>query len=144
MKIELTPEQVDLLTKDAEKKLIDEFNAAKAKLEKKLEEDIAALKGKFRFAEENMGEKEDKPARKKGSTRAKIDTDKLNELLASGKSYQEIADELGMTEGAVKVAAKRLRERLGQLIRKEVRQTLTNPDDFEAELKYLIELLRHA
>ena len=59
-------------------------------------------------------------------------------------SYQEIADELGMTEGAVKVAAKRLRERLGQLIRKEVRQTLTNPSDFEAELQYLIELLRHA
>ncbi|HPT32100.1 MAG TPA: hypothetical protein PLW67_09685 [Prolixibacteraceae bacterium] len=102
MKIELTPEQVDLLTKDAEKKLIDDFNAAKAKLEKKLEEDIAALKGKFRFAEVNMGEKEDKPARKKGSSRAKIDTEKLNELLSAGKSYQEIADFFGTTAMSIR------------------------------------------
>jgi hypothetical protein len=102
MKIELTQEQVDLLTKDAEKKLIDECNAAKAKLEKKLEEDIAALKGKFRYAEVNVGDKEEKPIRKKGSTRAKIDTDKLNELLDAGKSYQEIADFFGTNANSIR------------------------------------------
>ena len=102
MKIELTQQQIDLLTQDAEKKLIDEFNAAKAKLEKKLEEDIAALKGKFRYAEVNMGEKEEKPARKKGSTRAKIDNNKLNELLEAGKSYQEIADFFGTNANSIR------------------------------------------
>src|SRR5262249_38907873 len=35
-------------------------------------------------------------------------------------SYRAIATELGMTEGAVKVAAKRLRDRLHRLIRQQV------------------------
>jgi len=102
MKIELTQEQIDLLTKDAEKKLVDDCNAAKARLEKKLDEDIAALKGRFRYAEVNMGEKDTKPAQKKVTTRAKIDAGKLNELLASGKSVHEIADFFGSTASSIR------------------------------------------
>jgi hypothetical protein len=102
LKIELTQEQINLLTKEAEKKLIDEFNAAKAKLEKKLEEDIAALKGKFRYVEIPVAEKEDKPAQKKSSTRSKIDADKLTEMLTDGKSFREIADFFGTTANSIR------------------------------------------
>lgn len=55
--------------------------------------------------------------------------------------YRAIAAELGMTEGAVKVAAKRLRDRFQHLIRQEVRRTVIDSADFQAELRYLIELL---
>jgi hypothetical protein len=103
MKIELTKEQIDLLTKDAEKKLTDEFNAAKDKLEKKLQEDIAALKGKFRYADISTAEKgEEKPVQKKTGKRVKIDTSKLNELLAAGKSYQEVADFFGTNANSIR------------------------------------------
>jgi hypothetical protein len=102
MKIELTKEQIDLLTKEAEKKLMDEFEAAKAKLEKKLQDDIAALKGKFRYAEISTNEKEEKPVQKKTGKRVKIDTHKLNELLAAGKSYQEVADFFGTNANSIR------------------------------------------
>jgi hypothetical protein len=103
MKIELTKEQIDLLTKEAEKKLTDEFEAAKAKLEKKLQEDIAALKGKFRYADIPTAEKgEEKPGQKKTGKRVKIDTGKMNELLAAGKSYQEVAAFFGTTANSIR------------------------------------------
>ena len=59
-------------------------------------------------------------------------------------SYKEVAARLGMTEGAVKVAAKRLRDRLHHLIRQQVRQTVADPQELAAELRYLIELLGQA
>jgi RNA polymerase sigma factor (sigma-70 family) len=55
-------------------------------------------------------------------------------------SYREAARRLAMTEGAVRVAAKRLRDRLRYLIREEVRQTTADGGDWEAELRYLVEL----
>ena len=60
---------------------------------------------------------------------------------AEAGSYREIARELKMTEGAVKVAAKRLRDRLGERIRQQVRATVADTQEFEAELRYLIDLL---
>jgi hypothetical protein len=103
MKIELTQEQIDLLTKDAEKKLTDECNAAKDKLEKKLQEDIAALKGKFRYADVSIAEKEmEKPVQKKQGKRVKIDTDKLNELFAAGKTYQQVAEFFGTSANSIR------------------------------------------
>ncbi len=60
---------------------------------------------------------------------------------AEALSYRAIADKLDMSEGAVKVAAKRLRDRLGHLIRQEVRRTVADPQNCQAELRYLIELL---
>ena len=52
-----------------------------------------------------------------------------------------VGTRLGMSEGAVKVAAHRLRQRLGELIEEEVRQTIGEQDDWREELCYLVELL---
>jgi RNA polymerase sigma factor (sigma-70 family) len=55
-------------------------------------------------------------------------------------SYREVAAQLGMTEGAVKVAAHRLRQRLRGLIREEIMQTVCDEAELEEELAYLISL----
>lgn len=55
--------------------------------------------------------------------------------------YAEVAVRLGMTEGAVKVAVHRLRQRYGELLRDEVAQTVASPEDIEAELRCLITAL---
>jgi RNA polymerase sigma-70 factor (ECF subfamily) len=55
--------------------------------------------------------------------------------------YQDIAARLGMTEGAVKTAAHRLRRRCRELLREEAAQTVANPEDAEAELRELFQAL---
>lgn len=58
-----------------------------------------------------------------------------------GVRYAEIAKSLGMSEGAVRVAVHRLRDRLRALLRTEIAQTLPNPADPESvneELRYLL------
>jgi RNA polymerase sigma factor (sigma-70 family) len=56
-------------------------------------------------------------------------------------SYQELAEQLGMTPGALKTAAFRFRRRYGELLRHEVAQTVAAGDDVEAELRYLREVV---
>jgi RNA polymerase sigma factor (sigma-70 family) len=58
-------------------------------------------------------------------------------------SQADVARRLGLNEGAVKVAIHRLRKRFRDVLRAEVRQTLGNADDLEAELRYLVEALAH-
>jgi RNA polymerase sigma factor (sigma-70 family) len=58
----------------------------------------------------------------------------------SASPYQEIAARLGMSEGAVKTAAHRIRARLKGLVREEVLQTVANENDWQTEVRYLIEL----
>ena len=57
------------------------------------------------------------------------------------EAYASIAARLGMKEGAVKVAAHRLRQRLGELIQEEVKQTVGSHEDWQEELRYLVELI---
>jgi RNA polymerase sigma factor (sigma-70 family) len=57
-------------------------------------------------------------------------------------SQAQIADELGMTENAVKQAFHRLRERYRQLLREEIAHTVMVPSDIEDELRHLIAVLR--
>jgi len=57
----------------------------------------------------------------------------------SGLRYQEAAERLEMTPQAVRTAVYRLRHRFGELLRMEVRQTLSRPEDLEAELRFLLE-----
>lgn len=57
------------------------------------------------------------------------------------RTTKEIAEKLGMNEGAVYTAMNRLRGRLGELIREEIRQTVGTEEDWREELKYLIELI---
>ncbi len=53
-------------------------------------------------------------------------------------SYKEVAQELGISEGAVKAAVHRLRGRYYETLQLEIAETLTNSDDLPEELKYLV------
>ena len=55
--------------------------------------------------------------------------------------YAVIAAELGMTEGAVKVAVCRLRERYRELLKEEIAYTVASPGDVEEELRHLFRVL---
>ncbi len=57
-------------------------------------------------------------------------------------SQAEIADELGMTENAVKQAFHRLRVRYRELLREQISHTVASPDELEDELRHLIAVLR--
>jgi RNA polymerase sigma-70 factor (ECF subfamily) len=57
-------------------------------------------------------------------------------------SQSQIADELAMTENAVKQAFHRMRERYRQLLREEIAHTVMVPGDIEGELRHLIAVLR--
>jgi RNA polymerase sigma-70 factor (ECF subfamily) len=52
--------------------------------------------------------------------------------------YAQLARELQMTEGAIKVAVHRLRERYGALLRAEIAQTVDRSEDVDEELRYLL------
>jgi RNA polymerase sigma factor (sigma-70 family) len=51
--------------------------------------------------------------------------------------YAKLAKELGVTEGAARVAVHRLRKRFREIYREEISQTLTEGADVESELRYL-------
>jgi RNA polymerase sigma factor (sigma-70 family) len=56
-------------------------------------------------------------------------------------AYAEVAHTLGMSEGAVKVAAHRLRERYRALIRAEIAETVSSPEDVAGEMHDLFAAL---
>jgi RNA polymerase sigma factor (sigma-70 family) len=57
-------------------------------------------------------------------------------------SYAEIADALGMTEGAVKAAVHRARRRFGRLLRQEIAQTVSGAEQVEEEVRFLFRVLQ--
>lgn len=56
-------------------------------------------------------------------------------------AYAEAARELGMSEGAVKVAIHRLRRRYRDELRRRVADTVESPSDVEDEIRYLLQTL---
>lgn len=58
------------------------------------------------------------------------------------EKYSSVAVELGMSVGAVKVAAHRLRQRFGEILRQEIAQTVASPDEIDAEIRDLFDALR--
>jgi RNA polymerase sigma factor (sigma-70 family) len=56
-------------------------------------------------------------------------------------SYAEVAPQLGLTEGAVKVAVHRLRGRYRELLRAEIAETVATPGEVDEELQHLIAVL---
>jgi RNA polymerase sigma-70 factor (ECF subfamily) len=46
-----------------------------------------------------------------------------------------------MTDGSVKMAASRLRERYGEILREEIARTVAHPADVEAEVRSLFAAL---
>jgi len=82
-----------------------------------------------------------------------------DEMVRSGKSEQfdllkgsltgedestrgEVAERLGMSEGAVKVAVHRLRQRYRKLLRTAIAETVSNEADLDDEMRYLVAVLR--
>ncbi len=49
----------------------------------------------------------------------------------------EVAERLGMSVGAVRVAAHRLRKRYRKILREEITQTVANAEDAEDEIRTL-------
>jgi len=57
------------------------------------------------------------------------------------RPYAELGTELGMSEGAVKVAAHRLRRRFRDALRAEVSDTIADPSHLDDELRHLMAAL---
>jgi RNA polymerase sigma-70 factor (ECF subfamily) len=55
---------------------------------------------------------------------------------------EKIAARLNMSEGAVKVAVHRLRQRYRSLLRAAIAETVSNETDLDDEMRYLVEVLR--
>ena len=55
---------------------------------------------------------------------------------------EEIGARLGMSEGAVKVAVHRLRQRYRDLLRGAIAETVSNEADLDDEMQYLVAVLR--
>ncbi len=53
--------------------------------------------------------------------------------------YKDVAEQLDISEGAVKVAVHRLRHRFGVVLRDEVARTLNDADDVDDEIRHLFE-----
>ncbi len=60
---------------------------------------------------------------------------------AAASSQAEAAARLGLSEGAVKVAIHRLRQRFRDLVKKEIAQTVSTDEEARDELRYLIEVV---
>lgn len=86
-------------------------------------------------------------SRLKGQQRAAEKGERFDELApllarqASAPSYDEVANRLGTTSAAVKMAVGRLRKELGRLVREEVRKTVASDAEVEDELRRLIAAL---
>jgi len=59
----------------------------------------------------------------------------------SSVSYRDVAAELDMTEGAVKVAVHRLRQHYRELLRDEIAQTVTTEEQIDEEIRDLFTAL---
>ena len=62
---------------------------------------------------------------------------------APSQPHAQLAVQLGMTEAAVKMAIHRLRRRYGELLRREVAQTVATPAEIDEELRHLLGALGH-
>ena len=58
-----------------------------------------------------------------------------------GAGYRDLAAKFKITEGAVRVTVHRLRRRFGEWLREEVAHTVATPEEIEAEIRYLGQLL---
>ncbi len=69
---------------------------------------------------------------------------RLKEYLTAERGaipYAEIAQEIGASEGAARVAVHRLRKRFREVFRETVADTVSRTEDVEAEVRYVVEVL---
>lgn len=58
-----------------------------------------------------------------------------------GVPYKQVAETLGTTEAAVKMAVRRLRQRYGAVLRDVIAQTVNAVDQVDRELRHLLEIV---
>jgi RNA polymerase sigma-70 factor (ECF subfamily) len=75
-------------------------------------------------------------SRGKGELFQALHSHMLND--AQALAYAAVAEQFAMTEGAVKVAAHRLRQRYGELLREEIGRTVSSPTEIDDELRHLV------
>jgi len=56
-------------------------------------------------------------------------------------TYARIGERLAMTEGAVRVAVHRLRQRYGALLRSQIAETVSSPEEVDEEMQFLMNTL---
>ena len=56
-------------------------------------------------------------------------------------SHAQVAQRLGLSEGAVRIAVHRLRRRFRELFHAEIAHTVSSPEDIEGEVRYLMSVL---
>ncbi len=56
--------------------------------------------------------------------------------------YRDLAQQLGTTEGAVKVAVHRLRQRCRDCLRRTIAQTVADEEEIDEELRYLFQAIQ--
>ena len=56
---------------------------------------------------------------------------------SSGVTFADVAAELSQTETATRMAASRMRSRYRELLRDEISQTLSSPNEIEDEIRSL-------
>ena len=121
MKLELTKEQIEQLTKGEIEKLNAIYATKKEKLEAKLKadfskldeqlkSDIENLKGKFKYID--LSGKVQKAVVADKKTRVKLDTDKIKELVEQKKSVNEIAEVFNTTVASIRSKLGRLKIKL--------------------------------
>jgi RNA polymerase sigma-70 factor (ECF subfamily) len=66
---------------------------------------------------------------------------KRSDINSARNSYATIAADLGMSEGALRVAVHRLRKRYRHLLTGEIARTLSSPDSVEEEMQSLFTAL---
>lgn len=59
----------------------------------------------------------------------------------TSQPYARLASRLGMTEGSIKVAVHRLRQRYREALRDEIANTVVRPEDVEDEMRHLFTVL---
>jgi RNA polymerase sigma-70 factor (ECF subfamily) len=70
--------------------------------------------------------------------------DKIKNCLSANEAihgYDRIAQELGMTKAALKMAVHRLRRRYRKLLKDEIAQTVSSPEEVEDEIRCLFAVL---
>lgn len=76
---------------------------------------------------------------------AKADKAELSEALApyvgseeEEPPYRDLADELSMSVGSLRVAVFRMRQKFRSILEREIADTLTDPSEIDAEIGYLV------
>ena len=83
-------------------------------------------------------------ARASSNRKARATYSKRFKVSCPGKeepSYQQVANALNLSVGALKTAIHRLRGRYGALLREEVARTVATPAEVDEELRYLRTML---